>query len=128
MPPTARTRVDDDGHSAPPSVPWSPLALIKVIPVWPAGVVKWLSLTVWFDVSAPPQLIEIATTPGTLRAVSTAVSKSLVLSDLASTTTIVAPGAMACAHSTSSDSSCAQPESTRPPARLIWASAGSDSP
>ena len=79
----------------------------------------------WLVDSVMPQLIETTVTPGCVRAVSTAAIMLWVLVDRASTTTIVAAGAIACAHSTSMASSCAQPLSVRPPARLIWLSGGS---
>ena len=85
------------GPLPPTESPWSPLDVTKVIPVWPAGVLKWPFKPSSFDVSAPPQLIETATTPGWFRATSTAASNSLVLSDFASTTMMFAPGAIACA-------------------------------
>ena len=55
--------------------------------------------------SMPPQLIETTDTPGREAAVRVAVNRSSGVSLLASTSTMLAPGATACAHSTSKDSS-----------------------
>ena len=105
VPPTASTWGDAAGYSAPPFAPLSPLDATNVIPSCPAGVVKWTSYAVSVGVSLNPQLIEIATTPGVFLAVSTALKRSVMLGDLASTTRMLAPGAIAWAHSTSSVSS-----------------------
>src|SRR5438477_649245 len=67
---------------------------MKVTPLWPLGVVKWLSLTVSVDDSLPPQLMDTATTPGWRAAKLTAVSRLFIELSLASTRRILAPGSM----------------------------------
>ena len=112
-----------EGHSGPPAGPLSPLAATNVIPACPLGVVNVKLYKVSFRNSVNPQLIEIATTPGVFRAVLTADTSAGSDCELASTTRMFAPGAMACAHSTSSDSSSAQPSSLACPA---WSTTVSD--
>src|SRR5277367_1042504 len=84
-------------------MPLSPEAARKVTPV----ETKWLSRLRSVESSADVQLIE--TTDAPLRtAKSTPASKSLRLFEGASTRRILACGAMACAHSISSEISTAQ--------------------
>ena len=99
------------GHPAPFQEPSSPEAVTNVTPECPADVVKRLSYDFSPRNSPPPQLSDTAETPGWLRAVFTAVVRSPRLSDFASTSSMLAPGAMACAHSTSSAISTDQPVS-----------------
>ena len=73
------------------------------MPAW----VKLLSLPVSELDSPPPQLIETSVAPRLFAAL-TAVYRAVLLDELASTSTIFAPGASAWAHSMSSDSSRAQ--------------------
>ena len=68
-----------------------------MIPVCPLGVVKIELYAVSFRNSVNPQLIEIATTPGVFRAVLIAVTSAGSVCELASTTRMFAPGAIACA-------------------------------
>src|SRR5215469_15158436 len=60
-------------------------------------------------VSKPDQLLEIATTPGCEAAVMIPANRSELLLVGATTRMILAPGATACTHSTSSVVSVAQP-------------------
>ena len=78
-------------------------------PLCPAGVVKTLSYAVSPENSPAPQLIETTETPGNWLAKLTALNRSF-RSGWASTRTMLAAGAIACAHSTSSAVSSAQPE------------------
>ena len=93
---------------------------MNVTPWWPLGVVKVLSIdcSPWY--SSIPQLIETTDTPGRAAAVATAVNRSLLLvSVFASTRSMLAPGAMACAHSMSRASSISQvPLSIAGPGRV----------
>lgn len=89
---------------------------------------KWPSSAFWPENSAEPQLIDTTETPGMALAVSTAVIMSVKFDDFASTTTILAPGATAWAHSTSSISSPAQPPSADAPAWLTTVRAGPGRP
>src|SRR5258707_541485 len=74
----------------------------------PAGVWKVESNEV-SDANSPlPQLMETTETPCQFAAVVTAAVKSEKLELVASTSTILAPGARACAHSTSRASSTSQ--------------------
>src|ERR1035441_945553 len=64
--------------------------------------------------SLPPQLFDTSPPPAALTillAMSSAVIRSAKLFDAASTSTICAPGAIACAHSTSNEASNSQPGS-----------------
>jgi hypothetical protein len=77
------------------------------------GVVKSESREVSLLNSLIPKLIDTTVTPAVLFAVCTAVIKLARTCEsefpgAASITSILAPGAIAWAHSTSSDSSCAQ--------------------
>src|SRR6266567_1827676 len=92
--------------------PVSPLAAKYTTPsCW-----KWESLEASVENSPPPQLIETSPRPPVARtwlvATSTAANKSTKLLVAASTRTILALGAMACAHSMSSAASCDQPQFT----------------
>src|SRR6516165_8193650 len=69
-----------------------------------------LSALVSPEYSLPPQLIEICLTPMIVAAYCTALYRSVLLLDNASTRKIWAYGAMACAHSMSSAASWAQPQ------------------
>src|SRR6266478_4794522 len=90
--------------------PLSPEAATKVTPAWPAGVWKvFASVPVSVLNSPPPQLMETTTTPGWLAAKRTAVKRLLVELVVASTRRILALGAIAWAHSTSSAISLAHP-------------------
>src|SRR5260370_12786772 len=77
---------------------------------------KWESSEASVENSPPPQLIETPPRPPVARtwlvATSTAANKSTKLLVAASTRTIFALGAMACAHSMSSAASCDQPQFT----------------
>src|SRR6516164_8238797 len=90
-------------------VPWSPDPATKVTPGWPAGVVKNESREVSMEYSGRPKLIDTTDTPGWSAAHCTAEKRLDSPASLASTSRIVAPGAIACAHSTSRDSSSSQP-------------------
>jgi hypothetical protein len=79
-----------------------------VTPAWPWGVVNVESSDSSFDISLPPQLIDTATTPGRALATFTAAVRSRIDALFASTRTMLAWGAIACAHSTSSAISEAQ--------------------
>ena len=110
VPPTPRTFGDADGYSTPPFgglTPESPAEATKVIP-WPFCDVKVESRPVSPTNSELPKLIDTTDTPGCCRAELTAPNKSAPLSDRASTSRIWAPGAIACAHSTSSEISAPQ--------------------
>src|SRR5713101_5746196 len=85
--------------------PLSPDEAKKVTPVtW-----KWESLLTSLEDSPPPQLMETWWTPVWEAAKSTAPKRLAKLFVAASTKRILAPGAMAWAHSTSRDISRAQP-------------------
>src|SRR5271157_5027309 len=120
VPPTPTTFGDEAGQSAPCFDPLSPLAVTKVTPLCPAGVVKNWSKVVSPRNSPLPQLIDTTETPGNLRARFTAFIRSLVLAEAASTTMIEAPGAITWLHSTSSASSSAQPMFVCAPAMSTW--------
>src|SRR5258706_8391587 len=69
VPPTATTLGEEAGHDV--GAPVSPELVTNVMPPLmpnpprcPAGVVRILSSDFWKGDSSPPQLIEIATTPG----------------------------------------------------------------
>src|SRR6266498_1487721 len=90
--------------------PLSPLAAKYTTPlVW----VKWKSLEASLENSLPPQLMETCFAPGMLLATSTASNRLAKLLVAASTSTILAFGAIACAHSISSEASKAQPALVR---------------
>src|SRR5713101_5557925 len=74
------------------------------------GVVKCPSLAASPENSPPPQLIDTSRAPAIELATSTAWKRSANELLLASTSTIFALGAIACAHSMSSAASCAQPQ------------------
>ncbi len=83
--------------------------------------------------SDSPQLIETTVTPFWPSAYATAAIRLDTVAELASTTRMFAPGAIECAHSTSSASSSAQPafvffEAFGPVARLTCVSVGDDVP
>ena len=107
VPPTLTTSGETAGHSAPAAPPSSPEAAMNVT----FGLAKYAAVSYAVSPlnSLPPQLIE--TTFACFAAVCTAVIRSLVLAELASTRTIFAPGAAAWAHSTSSAISSDQPAS-----------------
>src|SRR5260370_15862381 len=74
---------------------------------------KWESLEASLENSLPPQLIETCFGPARVLATSTAAKRFAKLLLAASTKTIFALGAIACAHSISSAASCAQPQLAR---------------
>src|SRR5262249_3435775 len=104
VPPTASTFGDEAGHSGPKIALLSPAEATYVTP----GAVKFASKPVSPANSLAPQLIDTTLAPILGVAVFTAVIKLLRLAELASTSTIFAPGATACAHSTSRLISTAQ--------------------
>src|SRR5438552_3502186 len=89
--------------------PASPEEARKVTPVWPDGVTNVLSNEASLENSPPPQLMDTATTPGWRAAVVTAANRLLNELLSASTRRMLAPGAMAWAHSTSRAISLIQP-------------------
>ena len=109
MPPTESTLGDAEGYSV---VPESPEAATNVTPLCPCrrgeNVVVRRSHR---QTRSVPQLMETTDTPGRLLAKLTALNKSFSVG-CASTSTMFAAGAIACAHSTSSAVSSAQPELT----------------
>src|SRR5581483_9420419 len=102
VPPTPTTKGEAAGYSTP--APLSPAEAKKATP----GTLKWKSVDDSVENSEPPQLIETCLAPR-WTAKSTATRRSLVEADFEATTAMVASGAMACAHSTSSEVSPAQP-------------------
>src|SRR6266852_6618021 len=89
------------------------------MPAW----VMCESLPASLENSLPPQLIDSSLAPGCWLPTSTALNKLVKLLVAASTKTIFALGAMACAHSISSAASCAHPQFLRgcaPVAYTTW--------
>src|SRR5262245_24620424 len=89
--------------------PESPEEATNVTPLCPSGVTKLLSKLVSLENSLAPQLIDTATTFDWLAANRTAVSRLVNEASFASTSRMLALGAMAWAHSTSRAISLAQP-------------------
>ena len=85
-------------------MPLSPEEAVKVTPL----TEKWESLLVSLEDSPPPQLFETTLAP-CCTATSIAAIRFAVLFEAASTRMILACGAIACAHSTSSEISSDQP-------------------
>src|SRR5216683_2637367 len=88
---------------------------------------KWESLVASLENSLPPQLMDTSPRPPLARtwlvATSTAANRFAKLLVAASTSTILAFGAIACAHSMSSADSCAHPQLPRgrtPFAKTTW--------
>src|SRR5450759_2927685 len=83
---------------------------------------KCESLLASVEDSLPPQLMDTSRAPAIPLATSTAWNRSAKLLVLASTSTIFAFGAIACAHSMSSAASCAHPQFARglPLAYTTW--------
>ena len=95
---------DDAGHDAP-----APLSPEEAKNGAPLALTKCESIETSSGNSAPPQLIEIAEAPLILAGVIDRFKQVGAARVVASTSKIFACGAMACAHSTSSDVSIAQP-------------------
>src|SRR5882724_10609508 len=92
VPPTARTFGNAAGYDA--GAPLSPDDARNVTPAWPVGVRKELSNVASPENSPPPKLIDTATTPGRLAAKRTAANKFESEASFASTSKILAFGAM----------------------------------
>src|SRR5215469_1380380 len=105
VPPAATTLGETPGHSVPGE---SPVEAKNTTP----DLINVESRPVSFANSPPPQLLETSAPPTAVKrlaATASAASRSEKLSDAASTRIILAPGAIACAHSISRDSSSSHP-------------------